>query len=72
MWSATFDHVSHDCLRKFLRHRVNDGGLLRLIDNWLKAGVMENGVVTLSEDGVPQGGPITPPAMLQNGFLSSR
>ena len=51
MWSATFDHVNHEWLRKFLRHRVNDGGLLRLIDKWLKAGVMENGVVTLSEDG---------------------
>ena len=52
-----FDHVNHDWLRKFLRHRVNDGGLLRLIDKWLKAGVMENGVVTTAEDGTPQGGP---------------
>ena len=72
MWSAIFDHVNHEWLRKFLRHRVNDGGLLRLIDKWLKAGVMENGVVTLSEDGVPQGGPVTPPAMLQNRSLGSR
>src|SRR6266536_4875235 len=62
-----FDHVNHDWLRKFLRHRVNDGGLLRLIDKWLKAGVMENGLVTLSEDGVPQGGPVSP--VLANVYL---
>src|ERR687883_1568662 len=62
-----FDHVNHAWLRKFLRYRVNDGGLLRLIDKWLKAGVMENGVVTLSEDGVPQGGPVSP--VLANVYL---
>jgi RNA-directed DNA polymerase len=62
-----FDHVSHDWLRKFLRHRVNDGGLLRLIDKWLNAGVMENGVVTLNDDGVPQGGPVSP--VLANVYL---
>jgi RNA-directed DNA polymerase len=47
-------------LRRFVRHRVNDGGLIRLLNRWLKAGVMENGVVTLSADGVPQGGPVSP------------
>ena len=62
-----FDHVNHDWLRKFLRHRVNDGGLLRLIDKWLNVGVMENGVVTLNEDGVPQGGPVSP--VLANVYL---
>jgi len=62
-----FDHVGHDWLRKFLRHRVNDGGLLRLIDKWLKAGVMENGVVTRAEDGTPQGGPASP--VLANVYL---
>ncbi len=62
-----FDHVNHDWLRKFLRHRVNDGGLLRLIDKWLKAGVMENGVVTTAEDGTPQGGPASP--VLANVYL---
>jgi retron-type reverse transcriptase len=41
-----FDTVNHEWLRKFVRHRVNDGGLIRLMDQWLKAGVMENGVVT--------------------------
>jgi group II intron reverse transcriptase/maturase len=62
-----FDHVQHEWLRKFLRHRVNDGGLLRLIGKWLTAGVMEHGVVTRSEDGVPQGGPVSP--MLSNVYL---
>jgi group II intron reverse transcriptase/maturase len=62
-----FDHVGHEWLRKFLRHRVNDGGLLRLIGKWLKAGVMENGVVTRTEDGTPQGGPVSP--VLANVYL---
>jgi RNA-directed DNA polymerase len=67
-----FDAVNWTWLRKFVRHRINDGGLIRLLNKWLKAGVMENGVVTLGDEGVPQGGPVTPPAMLQNGWLSSR
>src|SRR6266508_2871626 len=62
-----FDHMNHEWLRKFLRHRVNDGGLLRLIGKWLKAGVMEAGVVTRTENGVPQGGPISP--VLANIYL---
>jgi RNA-directed DNA polymerase len=51
-----FDAVNWTWLRKFVRHRVNDGGMIRLLNKWLKAGVMENGLVTLSEGGVPQGG----------------
>jgi retron-type reverse transcriptase len=62
-----FDHVNHDWLRKFLWHRVNDGGLLRLIDKWLKAGVMENGVVAFNAEGMPQGGPVSP--VLANVYL---
>jgi len=62
-----FDHVGHEWLRKFLRHRVTDGGLLRLIDKWLKAGVMENGVVRRTEEGTPQGGPVSP--VLANVYL---
>ena len=56
-----FDSVNWEWLRKFVRHRVNDGGLIRLLDKWLKAGVMENGVVTLNDEGVPQGGPVSAP-----------
>ena len=62
-----FDHVNRAWLRRFVRHRVNDGGLLRLLGKWLKAGVLEHGVVTRSEDGVPQGGPVSP--VLSNIYL---
>src|SRR6266446_3030138 len=57
--ASYFDTVNHEWLRKFVRHRVNDGGRLRLLNKWLKAGVMENGVVTRMEEGVPQGGPVS-------------
>ena len=66
-WSSYFDTVNWDVARKFVRHRVNDGGLIRLLNKWLKAGVMENGVVTLSDEGVPQGGPVSP--VLSNIYL---
>jgi RNA-directed DNA polymerase len=62
-----FDSVNWAWLRKFVRHRVNDGGLIRLLNKWHKAGVMENGVVTLSAEGVPQGGPVSP--VLSNIYL---
>ena len=62
-----FDHVNRDWVRRFVQHRVNDGGLLRLLGKWLNAGVMEQGVVTRSEDGVPQGGPVSP--VLSNIYL---
>ena len=62
-----FDHVQHEWLRQFLQHRVNDGGLPRLIGKWLQAGVMEHGVVTRTPDGVPQGGPVSP--VLSNIYL---
>lgn len=62
-----FDQVNRDWLRRFLRHRVNDGGLLRLIGKWLQAGVLDQGVVTRTADGVPQGGPISP--ILANVYL---
>jgi RNA-directed DNA polymerase len=62
-----FDSVNWEWLRKFVRHRVNDGGLIRLLNRWLKAGVMKNGVVTLNTDGVPQGGPVSP--VLSNIYL---
>ena len=62
-----FGAVNWAWLRKFVRHRINDGGLIRLLNKWLKAGVMENGVVTLSSDGVPQGGPVSP--VLSNVYL---
>ena len=62
-----FDNVNHRWMKEFLRHRVKDRTLLRLIAKWLKAGVMENGVVCRSEDGTPQGGPLSP--LLANIYL---
>lgn len=55
-----FDHLDHRQLRTFLRGRIRDGVLLRLIGKWLKAGVMEDGHWTRSERGSPQGGVISP------------
>ena len=62
-----FDTIDHRHLRAFLRRRVRDGVLLRLIDKWLKAGVLEDGCITHPEAGSPQGGVISP--LLSNLFL---
>ena len=62
-----FDNLDHGHLRQLLRLRVRDGVLLRLIDKWLKAGVMEDGSVSYPESGSPQGGVISP--MISNVFL---
>jgi group II intron reverse transcriptase/maturase len=55
-----FDTVVHGHLRRFLQQRVRDGVLRRLIDKWLKAGVLEGGELHYPEDGTPQGGVISP------------
>ncbi len=47
-------------LLKFLRHRISDERVLRLIVRMLKSGVMEDGLVRASDEGVPQGGNLTP------------
>ncbi len=64
-----FDHLDHQHLRQFLRLRVRDGVLLRLIDKWLKAGVMEDGSVSYPESGSPQGGVISP--LISNVFCTT-
>ena len=46
-----FDTLRHADLREFLRRRVRDGVLLRLIDTWLKAGVLEGEQLWRPEDG---------------------
>ena len=56
-----FDTLVHAHLREFLRHRVRDGVITRLIGKWLNAGVLEQGAVHYPEAGSPQGGVITPP-----------
>ena len=62
-----FDSIDHERLREVLHRRVRDGVILRLIDKWLKAGVMEDGALQRSESGTPQGGVISP--LLANIFL---
>jgi group II intron reverse transcriptase/maturase len=62
-----FDTIDHGQLRQILRRRVRDGVLLRLIDKWLNAGVMEDGNVSFPEAGSPQGGVVSP--ILANIFL---
>jgi group II intron reverse transcriptase/maturase len=62
-----FDTIDHGHLREFLKRRVRDGVILRLIGKWLNAGVLEDGVLTIPDDGTPQGGVISP--LLANIFL---
>jgi group II intron reverse transcriptase/maturase len=62
-----FDEVNRDWLGRFLKHRIVDPRILRLIQKWLKAGVLENGVVTDSEKGTGQGTVISP--LLANVYL---
>jgi RNA-directed DNA polymerase len=62
-----FNHINHQWLRQMVAHRIADPVILRLIGKWLRAGVMQGGVVTRSEEGTPQGGPISP--ILSNVYL---
>ena len=62
-----FDHVQHGHLRDFLNQRVRDGVIRRMIDKWLKAGIMEDGATRYPEEGAPQGGVISP--LLSNLYL---
>jgi RNA-directed DNA polymerase len=55
-----FDELDHSHLREFIRHRVRDGVLNRLIGKWLKAGVLEEGCIKYPDAGSPQGGVISP------------
>jgi group II intron reverse transcriptase/maturase len=61
------DEMSHGWLMKFLKHRIADEKILRLIAKWLKAGVMEEGKVVRVTTGTPQGGAISP--LLANIYL---
>ena len=55
-----FDRVNHDRLMGRIMKRENDKSLLKLIRAFLKAGVMEQGLVSPSDEGTPQGGPLSP------------
>jgi len=63
-----FDTVNHDRLMARMKTVVADKRVLRLVNEYLKAGVMEGGVVVASEEGTPQGGPLSP--LLANIVLS--
>lgn len=62
-----FNHINHSWLRQMVAHRIADPVILSLIGKWLNAGVMQDGVVTRSDEGTPQGGPISP--LLANVYL---
>lgn len=55
-----FDKVNHDRLMATLAKRISDKSLLKLIRKYLQAGVMRNGVISNTEEGTPQGGPLSP------------
>ena len=62
-----FDTVNHDKLISILREKVNDSHTLHLIRKFLQAGVMDNGLISSTTIGVPQGGPLSP--ILSNIYL---
>jgi RNA-directed DNA polymerase len=62
-----FDEVSQSWLIRFVEHRIGDPRIIRLIRKWLKAGVLEDGIVTVSEKGTGQGSVISP--LLSNVYL---
>jgi RNA-directed DNA polymerase len=62
-----FDSVSQEWLVRFLKHRIADSRMIRLIQKWLKAGILEDGIVTVSDRGTGQGSVISP--LLANIYL---
>ena len=62
-----FDKLQHDWLVRFVEHRIGDQRVVRLIQKWLKAGVMEHGQWSETKEGSPQGAVISP--MLANLYL---
>ena len=62
-----FDEIDHAHLMTFLKHRLRDSAVMRLIGKWLNAGVMENGNISYPESGSPQGGVIS--CLLSNIYL---
>ena len=62
-----FGSIDHGKLREFLDLRIKDGVVRKMIDKWLKAGVLEDGQVNYPKEGTPQGGVISP--LLSNIYL---
>jgi group II intron reverse transcriptase/maturase len=63
-----FDKVNHDRLMARMKLTIKDKRVLRLVNAYLKAGVLENGMMTIPEEGTPQGGPLSP--LLSNIVLT--
>lgn len=63
-----FDRVNHDILMSRVARKVKDKRVLKLIRAYLEAGIMDNGMVTVSRKGTPQGGPLSP--LLSNILLN--
>jgi RNA-directed DNA polymerase len=62
-----FDSVSQEWLVRFLEHRIGDERIIRLVRKWLKAGILEDGELSVSERGTPQGSVASP--LLANVYL---
>ena len=62
-----FGSIDHQRLREFLDLRIKDGVIRKMIDKWLKAGILEQGNISYPKEGTPQGGSISP--LLSNIFL---
>jgi len=62
-----FDTISHSWLVRFLEHRIGDRRIIRLVQKWLKAGVLDQGLHIETEEGTPQGAVISP--LLANIYL---
>ncbi len=67
--SRFFDHVNHDILMTRIGQQIRDKRVLRLIGKYLRRGVLTEGVVVRSEEGTPQGGPLSP--LLANIYLDA-
>jgi group II intron reverse transcriptase/maturase len=66
--SKYFDTLNHEKLLNLLREEIKDERVIQLVKRFLKSGVMENGVVMVTEEGSPQGGPLSP--LLANIYLN--
>ena len=66
--SKYFDTLNHELLMNLLHKQIQDMRVLRLVKKYLKSGVMENGVICKTEEGSPQGGPLSP--LLANIYLN--
>jgi group II intron reverse transcriptase/maturase len=63
--ASYFDSIDHNILKAILRHKIKDKRFIRYIARMFKAGVLAQGELTISDEGVPQGSIITPLTMLQ-------